>query len=165
MRKADKELEECKKQKKELRHRGLKKITANRKLALEHLEKAKHNLALLKLLRKNKFSDWSVAAGFYSIYHCFLAIGVQFGYESKNQTCTIALIESLEEEGKISIGKDIIEFMKYEEEENSHEESIIELREEYTYGTDLEIKNEEQIDKIEILCVEVIDKTREIIYK
>ena len=54
--------------------------------------------------------------------------------------------------------------MKYEEEENSHEESIIELREEYTYGTDLEIKNEEQIDTIETLCIEMIDKTSEIVY-
>ena len=164
LRKAEKELEECKKQKKKLRHRGLRKIAPDRKLALEHLEKAKHNLALLKLLRKNSFSDWSVTVGFYTLYHCFLAIAVKFGYESRNQTCTIALIESLEEQGKISLRKDVIDFMKYEEEENSHEESIIELREEYTYGTDLEIKNEEQIDTIETLCVEMIDKTREIVY-
>ena len=33
--------------------------------------------------------------------------------------------------------------MKYEEEENKHEDSIIELREDYTYGIDLEVKDKE----------------------
>lgn len=135
------------------------------KLALGHLEKARHNLEVLKLLRENKSSDWSVAAGFYSLYHCFLAIAVKHGYESRNQTCTIALIESLQEEGKISINKEIIDFMKYEEEENTREDSLIELREDYTYGIDLEVKNEEQLDKIEKLCIEFIDIVKDIVYK
>ncbi|MDO8459935.1 MAG: HEPN domain-containing protein [Nanoarchaeota archaeon] len=164
-RKAEKEIEECKKQNKKPRHRGLRKITPDRLLALDHIEKAKHNLGVLKLLRKNGFSDWSITAGFYSLYHCFLAIAVYFGYESKNQTCTISLIESLQEDGKISLRKEIVDFMKYEEEQNSHEDSILELREEYSYGIDLEVKNEEQLDKIESLCIELIDKTRETIYR
>jgi hypothetical protein len=54
--------------------------------------------------------------------------------------------------------------MKYDEEENNHEDSIIELREDYTYGVYLEIEDEEQLDKIEKLCVEFIDSTKEIIY-
>ena len=118
----------------------------------------------MRLLRKNNASDWAVSAGFYTLYHCFLAIAAYNGYESKNQTCTISLIESLKEQGKILISQEIIDFMKYEEEEN-HEDSIIELREVYTYGVDLKIKNEEHLDKIENLCVELIDVTREIVFK
>ena len=50
--------------------------------------------------------------------------------------------------------------MKYEEEENIHEESIIEAREEYSYGLDLEIKDDKYLDKIEKLCREMIDTTK-----
>ena len=164
LKKAEKEIEESKKQKKKSRHRGLKKIEPNRKLALGHLEKARHNLEVFRLLRKNNSSDWSITAGFYTLYHCFLAIVIKHGYESRNQTCTIALMESLQEQDKISIDKNIIEFMKYEEDEKSHENSLIELRENYTYGVDLEVKDEEQLDKIEKLCVEFIDVTKDIIY-
>ena len=163
--KAKKEIEERKKQKKKIRHRGLIKIEPDKKLALGHLQKARHNLEVFQLLRKNGFSDWSITAGFYALYHCFLAIAAKYGYESKNQTCTIALIENLQEQGKISINPDIVNFMKYNEEENHHEESIIELRESYTYGVDLEVGDKEQLNKIEKLCVEFIDFTKNIIYE
>lgn len=162
--KAEREVAECKKQKKKIRHRGLLKIEPDKKLALGHLQKARHNLELFRFLRKNKFSDWSITAGFYTLYHCFLAIAVKYGYESKNQTCTIALIETLQEQGKISINQDIIDFMKYDEGENNSEHSIIELREDYTYGVDLEVNDKEQLDRIEKLCVEFIDSAKNIIY-
>lgn len=99
------------------------------------------------------------------MYHCFLAIAIKHGYESKNQTCTIALIELLQEQGKISINEDIIDFMKYEEDEKNHKDSLIELREDYTYGIDLEVKDKEQLDKIEKLCVEFMDVAKDIVYK
>jgi len=162
--KAGREVEECKKQQKKIRHRGLLKIEPDKKLALGHLEKSRHNLEVFRLLRKNKFSDWSITAGFYTVYHCFLAIAAKHGYESKNQTCTIALMETLQEQGKISINKDIIDFMKYDEEENNPENSIIELRENYTYGVSLEVTDKEQLDRIEKLCVEFIDSTNNIVY-
>jgi len=54
--------------------------------------------------------------------------------------------------------------MKYEEEQNIHEESIIEAREEYSYGIDLEIKDNKYLDKIRTLCQEMIDVAKEIIY-
>ncbi len=163
--KAKREIEECKKQKKKIHHRGLLKIEPDKKLAFGHLQKARHNLEVFRLLRKNKFSDWSITAGFYTLYHCFLAIAVKYGYESKNQICTIALMETLQEQGKISINQNIIDFMKYEEEENHHEHSIIELREDYTYGVDLEVKEKEQLDRIEKLCIEFIDSTKNIVYE
>ena len=74
-------------------------------------------------------------------------------------------MESLREQGKIAIDKDIIDFMKYGEEEKNHEDSLIELRENYTYGVDLEVKDEEQLNKIEKLCIEFIDVTKDIVYE
>lgn len=162
--KASKEIEDSKKHNRKIRHKGLLKIEPDKKLALGHVEKARHNLKMFRLLRENKFSDWCITMGFYVLYHCFLAIVVKKGYESKNQTCTIALIELLQEQGEISINQNVIDFMKYNEEKNGNEESLIDLREDYTYGVDLEIKDEQQLDKIEKLCVEFIEDTRDIVY-
>src|SRR3990167_8583795 len=100
--KAKKEIEECKKLGKRIKHRGLLNIELDIEGARKHIEKAEHNLNAISKFKEIGFSDWSIAAGFYSIYHCFLAIAIKFGYESRNQICTIALMELLKEEGKIS---------------------------------------------------------------
>ncbi|MEK6927572.1 MAG: hypothetical protein AABX11_04005 [Nanoarchaeota archaeon] len=71
LKKAGREVEECKAQKKKIRHRGLLKFEPDKKLAFGYLQKARHNLEVFHLLRKNKFSDWSITAGFYTIYREF----------------------------------------------------------------------------------------------
>src|SRR3989338_10737732 len=98
--KAKKEIKDCRKLGKREKHRGLLKIDPSIKEAKKHLVKAEHNLDGITKFREIGFSDWSISAGFYCIYHCFLAIATKFGYESSNQTCTIALIRFLKEEGK-----------------------------------------------------------------
>ncbi len=113
--KANKEIEECKKQGKRLKHRGLLKSNSNIEEAKKHLAKAEHNLLGITRFREIGFSDWSMSAGFYCIYHCFLAIAAKFGYESGNQTCTISLIKHLKEENKINIEDKFIELLEYEE--------------------------------------------------
>ncbi len=95
--KAKKELEEGKK------HHGLIKSKPNNEETLLHISKAEHNIRAISYFNKGGYSDWSTSAGFYCIYHCFLAIGHKFGYESRNQECTIALMRVLKEEGKIDI--------------------------------------------------------------
>lgn len=87
--KAQKEVEECKKLGKRPKHRGLLKIEPNIEEAKKHLLKAEHNLEGISKFVEIGFSDWTMSAGFYCIYHCFLAIATKFGYESGNQTCTI----------------------------------------------------------------------------
>jgi|SRR3989338_2861662 len=84
--KAKKELEHA------LTHRGLLVVKPNIDEAKKHVLKAEHNLKAVFSFSKTGFSDWAVSASFYSIYHCFLAIALKFGYESRNQECTIALI-------------------------------------------------------------------------
>ena len=71
--------------------------------AKNHLKKAEHNFKAVLSFEKTGFSDWSVSAVFYTIYHCFLAIIRKFGYESRNQECTIALVEHLKEQNKIKL--------------------------------------------------------------
>ena len=96
LKKAEKELE------KDELHRGLVKIASSPQIARKHIEKAQHNLNAALFFHEHGYSDWSASAFFYCAYHNFLAILRKYGYESRNQECTLALIESLIEDGKIS---------------------------------------------------------------
>lgn len=107
MSKAKKHVEWCiRKAKKELekdgKHRGLVKIEPDERLAQEHIQKAEHNLEVFILNRDNNFYDWAINMGFYVMYHCCLAIIAKFGYETRNQECTLALIESSIEDGTLN---------------------------------------------------------------
>ena len=52
-------------------HRGLVRIEENNFLAEGHLKKAEHNLNAALYFEEGGYSDWSVSAFFYCIYHCF----------------------------------------------------------------------------------------------
>ncbi len=101
--KAKKEIEECKDLGKRAKHRGLLKVSSSIEEAKKHLAKAEHDFEGITKFKEIGFSDWSMSAGFYCIYHNFLAIAAKFGYESSNQTCTVALMRFLKETGKVKI--------------------------------------------------------------
>ena len=162
--KAKKEIEEYKKQGKRPKHRGLIEIKPNVEAAKQHLEKAQHNLQATEYLKKGKFADVSASTLFYSMYHCFLAIASKFGYESRNQTCTIALIEWLIEEEKININKKFVELFKSED-DSEESGTAIKIREEYTYSMNIKVKEEKKIDELIKACKELVDKTKDIVYK
>lgn len=145
-------------------HRGLVKSASDIEMAEKHIRKAEHNLHAAAYFKKGGFSDWSTSAFFYCIYHCFLAILRRFGYESRNQECTIAVIEMLMEEGKIEIDKKFIETLKSAKSEERHESSIIGLRENFQYGVDIEFKETAEFDRMFGLCREAIDTAREVIH-
>lgn len=144
-------------------HRGLVEIEDDLELAKKHVTKAEHNLKAVLYLEKGGFSDWSASAFFYCIYHCFLGILRKFGYESRNQECTIAVIEMLKEEKKIDIDKKLIDSLKITKTKERHESNIIELRENFQYSTELDFKEKEEFRKLVELCKESINETREII--
>ena len=73
LRKAEKELKEGTK------HRGLVKAEANLIEARKHILKAEHNLSAIEYFNKGNYSDWSMSAVFYCVYHCFLAMASKFG--------------------------------------------------------------------------------------
>ena len=157
IKKAEKEVKECEEKGKTPKHRGLLKISPDDKDAKAHLQKAEHYLSVTEYLIKGNFSDITLGTLFYTMYQCFLAIASKFGYESRNQTCTISLIEFLKEQGKINIDERFLRYFDYES------DSIIELRENYTYGTKIKADK----SKIEFFikeCKELIDSTKEIIY-
>ena len=165
LRKAEKEIEECAKSGKRAKHRGLLKIEPNIDEARKHIAKSEHNFDAITKFKEIGFSDWSVTAGFYCIYHCFLAIACKFGYESGNQECTLSLMNYLKEEGKINIKDEYIDMLKHEEIEESLENSVIDMRENYTYGIDVSVKDESKIIELINNCKKIIEATKEIVFK
>ncbi len=143
-------------------HRGLVKGKADRDRAGQHIAKAEHNLAAAQYFHKGGFSDWSASAFFYCIYHCFLAIIQCFGYSSRNQECTIACVEMLREEGRISVEDRFTDTLRLGVES---EGSILGLREHYQYGIEIEFSDEAEMKRLTLLCRDMLDRTRDIAYK
>ncbi|MBI5398400.1 hypothetical protein HZB03_02950 [Candidatus Woesearchaeota archaeon] len=160
--KAEKEIKECEKLGKRPKHRGLSRVNPSINEAKKHLAKAEHNLLGITRFKEIGFSDWSMSAGFYCIYHCFLAIAAKFGYESSNQTCTISLMRSLKENNKILLDEKFIDLLEHEK---TDEGSIIDLREDYTYGVQVSVKDEARINELKKTCKDLVDITKQIIYE
>ena len=131
------------------RHKGLKKIGLNEDLIDEHLKKAEHNLNAVAEFKNRGYSDWSASAAFYALYHCLLALLIKFGYQSRNQTCTLAFIEDLINKGKISLKLEELKeiFDKDITEDLAHSEKILDIREnmQYSFKTSME---EEEFNKL-----------------
>lgn len=158
IKKAEEELKEGKK------HRGLIKKVPEIEEAKKHIIKAEHNLLAISYFNEGEFSDWSISAAFYCIYHCFLAIVEKFGYESRNQECTIALVSFLREQEKINLDEKFIESLKNYSDEERHESNIIEKRELYTYGTTTSLEIDNEINESIELCKDCIAQTKDIIF-
>lgn len=159
IKKAERELKETGK------HRGLIKTNYTKEQILEHISKAEHNFKAAVNLKENGFSDWSASAFFYSIYQCLLAISTKFGYESGNQECTFALIESLIENKQIEFDRELLEkIAKFDSQNEKKEQTIIDVREKMQYGTDLSIKDD-LYNEMKSLAESILDKTKEIIEK
>ena len=156
MNKAKKELQTGK------QHRGLVKVDADLEKAREHLAKAEHNLKVTLYLQRGGYTDWCSSSLFYVIYHCFLAILAKFGYETRNQECTFALIASLIEEKKIAISQDDLEKITIlnitETQEAS--ETAVSIREDYQYSTKVSLENKEYQELLQ-LAKRILDKTKE----
>lgn len=124
------------------KHRGLVKTNPDIPKARDHITKAEHNLKATLYLQKGGYSDWCSSTLFYAVYHCFLAILAKSGYESRNQECTFALIESLIERGYLDITKSEMEKISMlNVEEKQHSPTVVELREEFQYGTKLSFED------------------------
>lgn len=144
-------------------HRGLVKGEPDMNLAEKHIVKAEHNINAALYFEKGGYSDWSTSAFFYCLYHCFLAILRKYGYDSRNQECTLAVIELLKEEGKINIGSKFIDTLKITKiKETDH--SVIKMREDFQYGVEIEFKRKEEFDELTKMCKEMINAARESIH-
>lgn len=141
------------------KHRGLVRVKPDEALARGYVGKAEHNLEFFLLARKHSFYDWAINIGFYVTYHCCLAIITKFGYESRNQDCTLAAVESLVEEGKISQ-----DFKRYVEaiSPDLGEEKVIPMREKYQYTPIIEI-DKQKVEELLAICQDMIKDTKGIV--
>ena len=157
---ADKKIAWClKKAEQEGRkHRGLRQITPDITVSSDHIKKAEHNLEVMQYHLKGNYSDWAIHATFYAYYHCLLAILCKFGYESRNQECTFATIESLIEQAKISLTKEELHRIFATDQRDKLETAdMVELRERFQYGTETQV----EAKKIKSL----LEQTKEFIEK
>lgn len=158
--KAKRELEEGKK------HRGLVQIKPNLSKAGSHIEKAEHNFNAIIYFSDGGYSDWSVSAAFYALYHCFLAILAKHGYESRNQECTLSVIQKLMEEKKLILDEKFLEALKsHGEVKEKHEHTVIELREDYQYGIKKTIEEKDKIFQLSEICAELIEIAKKEVYE
>ena len=130
-------------------HRGLVQAKPDLEKANDFIKKAEHYLKATEYLKEGNFSDISASTVFYSIYHCLLAIAEKFGYGSRNQDCTFALIYSLIEDGKIDFDVNILNRIASLDQKQGDEKTTVGVREQFQYGTELSLKDslyEELID-------------------
>lgn len=156
LRKAEKELKNSDK------HRGLVKVKPDLKKSQEYLKKADHYLKATIYLKEGNFSDISASTVFYSMYHCLLAIAAKFGYESGNQECTFALINSLIDDKKIKFDRELLEKISSFEAKEPGKHTSIDVREELQYGTKLSME-EGLYKNLFDLAKEVISETKNIV--
>ena len=130
-------LKECMKEgKKGERHKGLRKILPSIEIVQGHIRKAIHNFNAIDTFYSNGYSDWSASAAFYCLYHCLLALISKKGFESRNQSCTFALIENMIENKETILTKEELKeiFDKDVTENLSHSSKILDIRENMQYS-------------------------------
>jgi len=143
--------------------RRLIKTKSNLDLAQKHVKKSEYNYGVMQTLERLKIYDWALNVGFYAIYHCFLAILAKYGYESRNQACTITVLLSLITEKKLNLDKDLVaQFDTLDVEKNSTNPTIRESRELSTYGIETSI-DLQQLKKIKELTLKVQRETIKIL--
>ena len=156
LRKAEKELKTGK-------HRGLVKVKPSKEQTIKHIKKAEHNLKVTLYLKRGHFTDWCSSSLFYTIYHCFLAILAKHGYESRNQECTLALIASLIEDGKLLLSlEDLEKVGSLDIKESQESTTALKLREEYQYSTEVTLKDKEYEDLLE-LAKRILDVSKGVV--
>ena len=136
----------------------LKKTNPDLELAKKHLAKSEHNFEVSKALEKLNFPDWALNVGFYAIYHCFLAILAKYGYESRNQSCTVTVLLTLINEKKLLLDKDLILEFDSLDPESKIMSTARANRETATYGVETSI-DLNQLKKVKDLVLKVQRET------
>ena len=139
--------------------RRLIKTKPDLDLAQKHVKKSEYNYGAVQTLERLKIYDWAFNIGFYAIYHCFLAILAKYGYESRNQACTITVLLTLINEKKLDLDKDLVtQFDTLDVEKNIINPTVRESRELFTYGVETSI-DLQQLKKIKELILKVQRET------
>ena len=163
MRTLNHKIENCLKEGKKggSRHKGLKKTIPDENKAKSHIRKAQHNFEAMNHFYWNGYPDWAPIASFYVLYHGLLAILAKYGYESRNQSCTIDLVESFIDQGKVKlITKEDLKSISDSSEDLESSGNILDLRESMQYGLLMSYKLEDFESLVEKTS-KLLDKFRE----
>ncbi|MDI6738261.1 MAG: HEPN domain-containing protein [Nanoarchaeota archaeon] len=120
-------------------HKGIKKINPDYAESERQIKKAESDLGAMQMLYEGGRTDWVASAAFYSMYHSLLAVLCRFGYESRNQECSITFIEKFIEEGIIRLEPKYIAMIMGMQEGDKDAKSI---REEMQYGSKTSMESE-----------------------
>lgn len=144
------------------RHQGLRKVTPSAENAQAHLAKSLHNFEAMTRFYDFGYSDWSASAAFYTLYHGLLAILAQRGYESRNQSCTFAILEDLIVKGdvkELTVADSKNIFDKDVTVNLAHSAKILDIRERMQYSTQTTLA-EEEFQILKKLTKTLLDKIR-----
>ena len=145
------------------KHKGLLFVGKDNKKAEEYIKKAKTNLEICELYKKQRLDYKIPEEWFYTMYYCALAILTRFGVESRSQKCTALFLRYVKDKGLIDYDDEFIDrIMVYKEKE---EESDVDEREKARYGSS--VKSEEIIQKYNFMmgvCKRCISQCEEVIF-
>ena len=103
------------------------------------------------------YSDWAISSAFYAMYHAILALLYKLGYESTNQECSINAIEYFILTKKINLDIKYIKMI-----DPNVENSVINLRERFQYGSETKV-NLEILNNVRENAKEFVEKFQELI--
>ena len=145
------------------KHKGLLLVGKDEQKAKEYLEKAKMNLQLCELYRKNHLDYKIPEEWFYTLYYCALAILAKLGVERRSQKCTALFLKRMKEKGLIDYDDEFINRITVYSDKN--ETSDVDEREKARYGSS--IHSAEIMQKYDLMmdiCKKAIDQCEAIIF-
>ena len=141
------------------KHKGLKKIEPDFEEAEKQVKKALSDLDAMQYLYDGKKTDWVASTAFYAMYHSLLAILYKLGYESRNQECTVVMIEKLIMDKTINLEQKYIDMIRSLQEDVENAKSI---REKMQYGSETSME-EERCKKLMDNAKEFVDRIKEVL--
>lgn len=96
------------------KHKGLLIVKKDERKAEEYIQKAKTNLEICELFKKQRLDYKIPEEWFYSMYYCALAILTRFGVESRSQKCTALFLRYVKDSGLINYDDEFIPCLGYE---------------------------------------------------
>lgn len=145
------------------KHKGLLFVGKDDKKAEEYIQKAKVNLGLCEIYKKQRMDYKIPEEWFYSQYYCALAILAKFGVESRSQKCTALFLRYVKDKGLVDYNDEFIDrIMVYKEKE---EETDVDEREKARYGSS--VRSEEIMQKYGFMtdvCKRCISSCEDIVF-
>src|SRR3989344_1678880 len=145
------------------KHKGLLLVGRDNKKAEEYVQKAKTNLSICDLYKKQRLDYKIPEEWFYTMYYCALAILAKFGVESRSQKCTALFLRYVKDQGLIDYDNEFIgRIMVYKDKE---EETDVDEREKARYGSS--VQSEEIMQRyasMMVVCRRCISSCEEIVF-